>query len=169
MLTPHKQCYSQSHCDHKELILERNTSENNPMYQLSSTPYYITTRNTHRSILRHYHFLDLGIKHILPPAGLLIWTVRTIFRSLYGTWYCIPWNTFNRTFQTSIFTYSHSHRDAASYYQSFYSPTEAQVNCLENSFKIYIEVDIKTAPTCFGAVTPSSGSALFELAKVYTC
>jgi hypothetical protein len=31
----------------------------------------------------------------------------------------------------------------------FYSPTDAQVNCLKNSFKI----DIKTAPTCFGAVT----------------
>jgi hypothetical protein len=42
----------------------------------------------------------------------------------------------------------------------FYSPTDAQVNCLKNNFKIYI----KTAPTCFGAVTPSSGSAL--LAKV---
>ena len=43
-----------------------------------------------------------------------------------------------------------------------YSPTDAQVNCLKNNIKIYI----KTAPTCFGAVTPSSGSALFELAKV---
>jgi hypothetical protein len=29
-----------------------------------------------------------------------------------------------------------------------------------------IKIDIKTAPTCFGAVTLSSGSALFELAKV---
>jgi hypothetical protein len=40
------------------------------------------------------------------------------------------------------------------------------VNCLKNNFKIYIKIDIKTAPTCFDAVTPSSGSALFELAKV---
>ena len=44
----------------------------------------------------------------------------------------------------------------------FYSRTDAQVNCLKNSVKIYI----KTVPTCFGAVKPSSGSALFELAKV---
>ena len=44
----------------------------------------------------------------------------------------------------------------------FYSPIVAQVNCLKNNFKI----DIKTAPTCFGAVTPSSGSALLVLAKV---
>jgi hypothetical protein len=44
----------------------------------------------------------------------------------------------------------------------FYSPTDAPVNCLKNNFKIYI----KTAPTCFDAVTPSSGSALFVLAKV---
>jgi hypothetical protein len=31
----------------------------------------------------------------------------------------------------------------------FYSPTDAQVNCLKNNFKIYI----KTAPKCFGAVS----------------
>jgi hypothetical protein len=35
----------------------------------------------------------------------------------------------------------------------FYSPTDAQVNCLKNNFKIYIKIDIKTAPTCFGAIT----------------
>jgi hypothetical protein len=33
---------------------------------------------------------------------------------------------------------------------------------LKNNIKIYI----KTAPTCFGAVTPSSGSALLMLTKV---
>ena len=48
----------------------------------------------------------------------------------------------------------------------FYSPTDAQVNCLKNDFKIRIKTNIKTAPTCFGAVTPLSGSALFVLAKV---
>ena len=32
----------------------------------------------------------------------------------------------------------------------------------KNNIKFYI----KTAPTCFGAVTPSSGGALFVLAKV---
>jgi hypothetical protein len=48
----------------------------------------------------------------------------------------------------------------------FYSPTDAQVNCLKNNFKIYIKIDIKTSPTCFGAVTPSLGSALLVLAKV---
>jgi len=40
------------------------------------------------------------------------------------------------------------------------------VNCIENNFKIYIKIDIKTSPTCFGAVTPSSGRALFVLADV---
>jgi len=44
----------------------------------------------------------------------------------------------------------------------FHSPNDAQVNCLKINSKIYI----KTAPTCFGVVTPSSGSALFVLAKV---
>jgi hypothetical protein len=48
----------------------------------------------------------------------------------------------------------------------FYSRTDAQVNCLKNSFKVYIKINIRIAPTCFGAVTPSSGSALLILAKV---
>jgi hypothetical protein len=48
----------------------------------------------------------------------------------------------------------------------FYSQTDAQVNCFKNDFEIYIEIDIKTVATCFGAVTPSSGSALLVLAKV---
>jgi hypothetical protein len=44
----------------------------------------------------------------------------------------------------------------------FYSPTDAQENCFKKNNKIYI----KTAPTCFGAVTQSSESALFEFANV---
>jgi hypothetical protein len=48
----------------------------------------------------------------------------------------------------------------------FYSPTDAQVNCLKNNFKIYIKIKTETSPTCSGAVTQSSGSALFVLAKV---
>ena len=44
----------------------------------------------------------------------------------------------------------------------FYSPPDAQAIYLKNNIKIYI----KTAPTCFGAVTPSSGSAILVLAKV---
>ena len=48
-------------------------------------------------------------------------------------------------------------------HQSFiYSPTDASVSCLKNIIKIYIKFYIKTSPTCFGAVTPSSGSALIH-------
>jgi hypothetical protein len=35
-------------------------------------------------------------------------------------------------------------------------------------FKIYIKINIKTAPTCSGVVTPSSGSALLVLALAST-
>jgi hypothetical protein len=35
----------------------------------------------------------------------------------------------------------------------FYLPTDAQVNSLKNNFKICIKIDIKTAPTRFGAIT----------------
>jgi hypothetical protein len=48
----------------------------------------------------------------------------------------------------------------------FYSPTVVQVNCLKNNFEIYVKINFKTASTCFGAVTPSSGSALLVLAEV---
>ena len=47
-----------------------------------------------------------------------------------------------------------------------FSLTDAQVNCLKNNFQIYIKINIKTVPTYFGAVTPSSGSALLMLAEV---
>jgi len=53
-------------------------------------------------------------------------------------------------------------------YQSFlfYSPTDAQVNVLKNNFKIHIKIDTKTAPTCFGTVTPSQGSHYSCLLKL---
>ena len=38
----------------------------------------------------------------------------------------------------------------------FYLPTDAQLNCLKNNFKI----DIKTAPTCFGVITIIRGSTI---------
>ena len=44
----------------------------------------------------------------------------------------------------------------------FYSPTHAQVSVLKNNIKIHIKI----ALTCFGAVTPPSGSTLTTLAKV---
>jgi len=43
-----------------------------------------------------------------------------------------------------------------------YSTTNAQVTVLKNNIKICIKI----ALTCFGAFAPSSGSALFVLAKV---
>jgi hypothetical protein len=52
------------------------------------------------------------------------------------------------------------HRDIIKVF--FNLATDAQVICLKNNFKI----DIKTGPTYFSAVTPSSGSALSVLATV---
>ena len=31
--------------------------------------------------------------------------------------------------------------------------SDAQLNYVKNNFKIYIKIDIKTAPTCFGVIT----------------
>jgi hypothetical protein len=37
--------------------------------------------------------------------------------------------------------------------KDFYSPPDAQVNCLKNNFNVYIKIDTKPTPTCFGAIT----------------
>jgi len=47
-----------------------------------------------------------------------------------------------------------------------YSPADAQAKYLKNNFKFCIKINIKTAQTCLSAVTLSSRSALFVLAKV---
>ena len=65
--------------------------------------------------------------------------------------------------QFTSFNITHSHfLNTSVFITVFYLPTDAQVNCLKNNITIHI----KTAPTCFGTVTPSSGSALFVFAKV---
>ena len=50
-------------------------------------------------------------------------------------------------------------------YQSLLFTNKCTSDCLKNIIKIYI----KTAPICFGAVAPSSGSALLMFAKVTLC
>jgi hypothetical protein len=35
-------------------------------------------------------------------------------------------------------------------------PTDAQLNCLKNNFRIYIKIGIKTTPTCFGVARSNS-------------
>jgi hypothetical protein len=82
---------------------------------------------------------------------------------LVGTW-LVARTDFKRhlgfCFHISVRTV---HRDII---KVFFSPTDAQANCLKNNFKIYIRIDIQTAPTCFSAVTSPSGSTLLVLAKV---
>ena len=42
-------------------------------------------------------------------------------------------------------------------------PTDKQLNCLKNNFKIYIKIDIKITPTCFGVITIIIGEILLKL------
>jgi len=51
------------------------------------------------------------------------------------------------------------------YYQSLLFTNECTSYCLKNNIKTYIKI----ASSCFGAVTPSSESALFVLAKFTLC
>jgi hypothetical protein len=47
----------------------------------------------------------------------------------------------------------------------FHSPTDAQVNCRKNNFKINIKIEIKKLQHV-SVQSPSSGGALFDLTKV---
>jgi hypothetical protein len=41
-----------------------------------------------------------------------------------------------------------------------------KLTVLETILKLTLKLTLNIAPTCFGAATPSSGRALFELAEV---
>jgi hypothetical protein len=72
-----------------------------------------------------------------------------------------------KTTLSLFFTYTVLHLDIIRVF--FPPPTDAQVNYLKNDFKIYIKIGIKTALTCFGAITPSSGiTTTFEQCNVHT-
>jgi hypothetical protein len=62
------------------------------------------------------------------------------------------------------FTFFHTHTVHLDI-KVFYSPTDAQENCLKNNFKIYIKMTLKQLQHV-SVQSPSSESALFELAKV---
>jgi hypothetical protein len=117
----------------------------------------------------------------LPPSCVIFmksgtlssWNSRLVTELLY---FYLPYSLFRMyvevhhilltmlTFVYSIYIlrfyiFLHSYR-AYRYYQSFLFTNEYTSDCLKNNIKIYIKI----APTCFGAVTPSSGSSLSMLA-----
>jgi hypothetical protein len=70
---------------------------------------------------------------------------------------------FDPVYGSSSVLHENSEQKATGCYQSALFTNECRSDCLKkNNIKIYM----KTAPKCFGAVTPSSGSALFVLTKV---
>ena len=64
--------------------------------------------------------------------------------------------------QAHIFHYFHSRTVHLDIIKDFIHQLRHKCIVLKSNIKIYI----KTAPKCFPAVTPSSGSPLFVLAKV---
>jgi hypothetical protein len=105
---------------------------------ITSIASFIHVSAAHVAILREMHYKGYITKLFEPPHKL----------------------------KMLIFTYIQTvqHLDIISFF--YYSPTDAKVNFLKSNFKIYIKINIKTAPTYFDAVTPSSGSVLLVLAKV---
>jgi len=71
-----------------------------------------------------------------------------LYKSLVFDFYCLfPFIQTNGE-HTRIFFF-HSRTVHLDIIKVFYSPTDAQENCFKKNIKIYI----KTAPTCFGAIT----------------
>jgi hypothetical protein len=79
--------------------------------------------------------LNLSYLNIIHKPGIIV-----------GYW-IFPFNVKQRW--KTIFT----HIPYIMILSNFYSPTDTQLNCLKSNFKIYIKIDIKTAPTCFGVIT----------------
>ena len=66
------------------------------------------------------------------------------FNGEYNRWYVYK-PLYEAAFCSFLFTYI----QCILILSQFYSPTDAQLNCLKNNIKIYI----KTAPTCFSVIT----------------
>jgi hypothetical protein len=60
--------------------------------------------------------------------------------------------------------FSHTYR-ASDVIKVFYSPTDAQVNCLKTNLKFTLKLTLQKL-LHVSVQSPSSGSALFELVKV---
>jgi hypothetical protein len=120
----------------------------------------VTICNDENYIINSYTFVIKS--HVLQNSLKLLWLLRTFI--LRRSWF----SYFANRYKVNSLVFFHirtvQHLDVIKVF--FHTPTDPQVNCLKNNFKIYIKIDIKTAPTCFGAVAPSTGSELFVLAKV---
>ena len=99
----------------------------------------------------HYRVFAIKLRHTtLGRTPLDEWSARR--RDLYLTTH----NTNNR--QTSFFHIQtvHLHK-----YQSFFSPTDAQLDNIKNDFKFALKLTLKSS-YMFRCETSLSGSALFE-------
>jgi hypothetical protein len=91
--------------------------------------------------------VSFALRKNVKVIHLKVRTLRLLYEIPIGAW--------------CSFTFLHSYR-ASWYYQSLLFTNECTSDCLKNNIKI----NIKIAPTCFGVVTPSPGSALPVLAEI---
>jgi hypothetical protein len=103
LLNPYEQFHTQSHCYHKELTLEQNKGENNPISQLIFNPH-----NIHQSILQHYQIPRLQHRTHSSTYKTALLMVHTAFWSQFiphsETLYCISWQTVNVTSYSFMFS-----------------------------------------------------------------
>jgi hypothetical protein len=117
--------------------------------------FHCLLANTHNILRKSFKTwpCDICVLKALSFMSCLVWLKCAVFR---GT-YMVLVHKFD-FFSFFLFP-PHTYHAASWYYQIFLFTNWGTSDCLKNNIKI----DIKTTPTCFGAVTPSSGSALFLL------
>jgi hypothetical protein len=72
----------------------------------------------------------------------------------------------SRNFQNKDFSFFHIHTVHLDIIKAFYLPTDAQVNCLKTILIFILNLALKQLQHVPVQSSSSSGSALFELAKV---
>ena len=107
-------------------------------------------RQCHRNLVRFYYCetaSDLGWEVACSNSFTILSDLRVQNGKLFSR---IKAHIFFIPFRLGHFIHLHDvHFDTI----KVLLPTDAQLNCLKNEFKIYIKIDVKTAATCFGVIT----------------
>jgi len=115
--------------------------------QLYGSGYFLVERGLMETLLSQCGLCS----QLFPPFQNSLYCVSSCFgHNVLETYACLYMRMFyNPSWEEGFMLASRNLK----YKSKFFSPTDAQVNCLKNNFKICIKIYIKTAPTCFDVIT----------------